>query len=304
MSDVIKLAQTQEGGLGGKLSSLWESIPAEYRPMIIRSLIGAAIGGTVLGGSRMLSGKDEEGQSGALRQALLGLVLGATAGGASTMLPKMNINLPGQQPAQPARRGPGERIAGNSGALAGAGAYHAMLGRHAKPLEERMSSEIARHLGRGKGNNTGGSLTRRNAKALNNTIGQYKRDVHNIANPFNRLLQSSETVARMNTSPLMERLRSYSGTAPANATLLGRIGAKGRNFIGSAANKVPTDTLKTRLYRDLTTKTPSSNVGQVMLSGVRPRRLGRGLNAAGYVGSATVGRALTKAITNHIMDRG
>lgn len=268
-------AQAQGGNPMDALKGLWASIPEQYRPMIIRGLIGAGVGGGALGLSRLFSGKDEEDSGGVIRQALLGMLLGAGAGTASTMLPEWLSSPHTYQPRVKSESvGGGETLTRHSGAPIGAAAWHAAVGRRGKSLDKRIL-DLSTELQAGK------TMTPETAKAVREEVSRYRGRVRGTGPGAAKrnLYNSSETMAYLDNAPWFERLRN--------------------SRAGKAMNlkkRVPRNMSKSMLHQAVNRLDPR-------LGDLKPRRLGRGANLAGYIGSAIGGHYLSRKAVDHFMDR-
>jgi len=68
------------------LKSVWDNMAPEHQTAVRNALIGAAVGGTALGGVGAMNRTDDESTLGAFsRNALMGALLGAAAGGGGTL---------------------------------------------------------------------------------------------------------------------------------------------------------------------------------------------------------------------------
>lgn len=91
-------AKDRLGNTGDMITKWYQSQPESVRDALRRGLIGAGIGGALAGGTALLNRDEDEGVGSAAMPALLGAVLGGTAGAGVTVgkgIMSGDIKIPG-----------------------------------------------------------------------------------------------------------------------------------------------------------------------------------------------------------------
>ncbi len=287
-------------GVLDQVKGIWAGLSAEQKQMIIRSLIGGGVGAGVLGGSRLLSGRDEEdrGMGSVMPQLLLGLLLGGGAGAASTMLPRSEGINSLFTPKEPDPRGLGEAAVPFLGGAAGLQASNFAM-RNRGPYDRRALEELNRLT-------ASGALDQGGANSSRKAIQSYQDFIKNRANEaqgrskglrvfdptkitgtgahlpkhtrgtfLQNFVDQSDTVAMLNDSNLFNRLRSRGGKL-------------------NPLKHVPRETSKGNLFKHMNTATKGS---------VKPQMLGRSGKPMAALASMLGAGYLSKRITDSIMDR-